>query len=310
MLKETELPPKTAFYNKLREEEMSAEDYSRASKVFKETGCINLLDYTELYVKTDTAILCDVFENFRRLCMSYYSLDSCHYISLPGFGWDVMLKMTSVKLEVITDIDVYTFIESNLRGGVTTINHRYFKANNKYLDDYDDLKPSTYAHYIDVNNLYGKGMELPLPTGNFRWLQQDEIDSLDIPKLNPDGDTSYILEVDLEYPSSIHDLHSDYPLAVQSRFISVTELSSHNQEFLQRNAEKFKSTGKLCLDLHHKDKYVCSLQTLQLLLLTRVASCSPTSGSTLRNDLLLRTNSSQISSNWRIMLYAESLSKA
>ena len=70
-----------------------------------------------------------------------------------------MLKMTGVKIEYITDLEMYTFIEENLRGGVTTINHRYFKANNEYLDDYDNSEPTSSLHYVDANNLYGKGTD-------------------------------------------------------------------------------------------------------------------------------------------------------
>ena len=153
---EKSLPPKEAFYNQLREEHISDEDYDRAKMVYERTGCETLLDYMELYVRTDALLLCDIFENFREVCLSYYSLDPCHYMSLPAFSWDAMLKMTGVKLEYITDIEHYTLVEKNLRGGVTTINHRLFTANNKYLDDYDPDKPSTYIIYIDANNLYGK----------------------------------------------------------------------------------------------------------------------------------------------------------
>ena len=264
VLRETKLPPKEAFYNKLRQEHISDVDYKRAHEVFKATDCKTLEDYSRVYVKTDVAILCDVFENFRNLCMSYYGLDCCHYVSLPGFAWDAMLKMTGVEIDYITDIDIYTFIEDNIRGGVTTINHRYFKANNKYLEDYDDSEPSTFVHYVDCNNLYGKGMEMPIPTGKFCWLDRSEIDALNIMKIDPDGDKSYLLEVDLEYPSHLHDWHNDYPLAVQSRMISESEISPYNQEFLKRNKEKFKSTKKLTPDLHHKTKYVCSIRNLQL----------------------------------------------
>ena len=264
VLSETKLPPKEAFFNKLQQKHISQADYERAQKVFEATRCRNLEDYTKVYAKTDVAILCDVFENFRNLCMSYYGLDCCHYVSLPAFAWDAMLKMTGVKIDYITDLDMYTFIEDNLRGGVTTINHRYFKANNKYIDDFDDSMPSTFAHYVDCNNLYGKGMELPLPTGNFGWLERQEIDSLKIMEINPDGDKSYILEVDLDYPAVLHDWHNDYPLAVQNRLILESEISPYNKEFLKRNKEKFKSTRKLTPDLHHKIKYVCSIRTLQL----------------------------------------------
>ena len=160
------LPPKEAFYSQLSEEHISDEDYYRAQSVYQVMGCKSLLDYMELYVKTDTLILCDVFENFRCLCLKEYGLDPCHYVSLPAFSWDAMLKMTGVEIEYIQDIDQYTFIEENLRGGITTINHRLFTANNKFLDDYDPEKPSSFINYIDCNNLYGSGMMKKLPIAN------------------------------------------------------------------------------------------------------------------------------------------------
>ena len=165
---EKNLPPKEAFYNQMKEEHISDIDYSRAKNVFNNTNCRTLLDYMEIYIKTDTLILCDVFENFRELCLSYYGIDACHYMSLPAFAWDAMLKMTGVKLDLITDIEQYTFVEENLRGGTTTINHRKFTANNKYLDDYNPEEPISYINYIDSNNLYGASMLRKLPVGNIR----------------------------------------------------------------------------------------------------------------------------------------------
>ena len=258
------LPPKEAFYSQLTEEHISDKDYDRAQRVFKTTNCKSLLDYMELYVKTDTLILCDVFENFRKLCLDYYGLDACHYMSLPAFAWDAMLKMTGVSLDYITDIDKYTFVEENLRGGVATINHRLFTANNKYLDDYNPQKPSSYINYIDCNNLYGASMMQKLPIGNFRWLDKEEIANLDIDKLDPDGDTCYILEVDLHYPAHLHNKHTDYPLAVEKKIIREEQLSPVNLEFLRINKEKFKPSTKLVPDLHDKVKYVCSLRNLKL----------------------------------------------
>ena len=68
------------------------------------------------------------------VCLKYYGLDPCHYSSSPGLSWDAMLKMTSVKLEKISDIDKYLFIEKGSRGGISYIAKRYAKANNKYMN--------------------------------------------------------------------------------------------------------------------------------------------------------------------------------
>ena len=219
-----------------------------------------------LYVKTDSILLCDVFENFRDLCLEYYGLDPCHYFSLPGFGWDAMLKMTGVEIELMSDINMYTFIEQNLRGGITTINHRHFKANNKYLDDFDDTQASSYIMYVDANNLYGVGLSSKMPIKDYRWLTESEIIALALLDIDTDGDYCYILEVDLHYPDNLHDAHNCYPLAVESKIIQESDLSPFNQEFLKEHKQKFNPTRKLCPDFKDKIKYVCSLKNLQFYL--------------------------------------------
>ena len=115
-------------------------------------------DYHDHYLKKDVLLSADVFEKFIATCLKFYGLDPCHYFSSPGLSWDAMLKMTGVKLEKISDIDKYLFIEKGLRGGISYIAKRYAKANNKYTNDYDPKKPSTFITYLDMNNLYDWAM--------------------------------------------------------------------------------------------------------------------------------------------------------
>ena len=82
-----------------------------------------------------------------------------------------MLKMTGIKLEKISDIDMYYFIEKGTRGKVSYIARKYAKANNKYMNDYDAGKPSTFITYLDMNNLYGWAMSEYLPYGEFKWIE-------------------------------------------------------------------------------------------------------------------------------------------
>ena len=107
-------------------------------------------------------LLTDVFENFRKTCLQYYSLDPCHYFSAPGLSWDALLRMTRIGLELITDIDQQLFIEKGMRGGISNITHRYAKANNKYMSEYNPERESSYIMYLDANNLYGWAMSQPL----------------------------------------------------------------------------------------------------------------------------------------------------
>ena len=93
-----------------------------------------------------------------------------------------MLKMTNVKLEKISDIGKYLFIEKGTRGGISYIAKRYAKANNKYMSDYDSNKPSTFFTYLDKNKLYGWSMSEYLPYGEFEWVEN--VDELDVMSIN------------------------------------------------------------------------------------------------------------------------------
>ncbi|XP_011861998.1 PREDICTED: uncharacterized protein LOC105558737 [Vollenhovia emeryi] len=154
-------------------------------------------------------LLADIFENFRDKCIVSYGLDPAHYYTLPGFTWDAMLKHTRINFELLTDIDMVMFIERGIRGGLSQCSGRYAQANNKYMHSHDPSKASSYLMYFDVNNLYGWAMCQPLPYAEFRWV--DDVAVFDFSAIASDSPTGYILEVDLEYPQSIHDEHTDLP---------------------------------------------------------------------------------------------------
>ena len=232
--KETKLPPKEAFYSKLNNEGISDKDYTHAQKVWRVFKMEHFQDYHNLYNETDVLLLADVFENFRNICIENYKLDPAYYYTAPSLAWDACLKMCDVKLELLTDIDMLLMVEKGIRGGVSMISNRYGKANNKYMGEstplrlminriiyitnlitrlkvpmiktsYEPSKPSKYLTYLDANNLYGAAMSMKLPTSGFKWMNKYE--------LNHWEKYPCILEVDLEYPKELHDLHNDYPLA-------------------------------------------------------------------------------------------------
>ena len=90
-------------------------------------------DYRDLYLKADVLLLADVFEKFINTCLEYYRLDPCHYFSSPGLSWNAMFKMTKIKLEFISDIYMYLFIEKGMRIGIFYIAKRYSTVNNRYM---------------------------------------------------------------------------------------------------------------------------------------------------------------------------------
>ena len=126
---ETSVPSKESFYSNLTMEKITETDYIHANIVFKTFKLNNLGDYHDLYVKSDTLLLADVFENFRKAYIKTYELDPAHFISLPGLAWQACLKKTGAELELLTDYDVLLMIEEGIRGGICHAVHRYAKGN-------------------------------------------------------------------------------------------------------------------------------------------------------------------------------------
>ena len=262
----TELPTKEEFYSILSDEHITDEDYQHAKNVWNTFKLQSMGEYHNLYLKSDILLLADVFENFRKTCLQYYKLDPCHYFTSPGLSWDAMLKMTNIKLELMTDIDMFQFIEKGMCGGISYIANRYGKANNKYMKEYDEKAPSKYIMYLDANNLYGWAMSQYLPTGGFKWMTEKQINKINLAQYNEDSNKGLILEVDLEYPKELHDLHNDYPLGPEKVKVTDDMLS----EYCKNIQKKFNiSTGlvhKLIPTLRNKEKYVLHYRNLQLYL--------------------------------------------
>jgi hypothetical protein len=263
---ETSLPPQRVFYNDLDGKIVSDQDYVHAQRVWDIFSIQNLGQYHDLYMETDVHLLADVFENFRCLCLEMYGLDAAHFYTAPGLAWQAALKMTDVNLELFTDPDMHLFVEKGLRGGIAMISKRYAKANNPHLNDYDPEQPSNYLMYLDANNLYGWAMSQPLPTHDFCWLTPEEKENLDVNAISQDGDTGYVFEVDLNYPMTLHDSHSDYPLAPESFKIEPEMLSNYQKELLTKLGMKEGSSIKLVPNLFDKENYVVHYRNLQLYL--------------------------------------------
>ena len=232
-----QLPPKEAFYSKLSGEGISDDDYKHAHAVWDEFGMKTFKDYHDLYNVSDVLLLADVFENFRDVCMKNYQLDPAWYYTAPGLAWDAALKKTGVELELLSDPDMLLMFEKGIRGGISMISNRHGKANNSYMgDEYDDKRATKYITYLDANNLYGWAMCKPLATHGFKWMDDDELTSW--------KKHTCILEVDLEYPKQLHDLHNDYPLAPERLVLGKVE--------------------KLMPNLNDKTKYVLHYENLKL----------------------------------------------
>jgi hypothetical protein len=132
------LPDINEFYSKLNKSNCSSEDYKQAQLVWNKFNCKNLLDYHNIYLKSDVLLLSDIWLNFTQVCYKNYGLDVSYYYTAPGLSFDAMLKETDIKLELFTDIEMYNMSEKGIRGGISQISHRHAKANNKYMSTYDN----------------------------------------------------------------------------------------------------------------------------------------------------------------------------
>ena len=240
----TSLPSKEFFYSNLNMENIDDIDYRHGNNVFKIFKLKNLGKYHDLYFQSDTLLLADVLINFRNTCLKVYELDPAHFLSLPGLAWQARLKKTNIKLELLTDYDMLLMVEEAIRGGICHAIHRYAKTNNKYMKDYDENKASSYIQYLGANNLYGWAMGQKLPVNGFKWIEDtSEINEEFVKNYDENNNNGYILEVDVNYPKKLHDLHSDLP-------------------FLPRRM-KIEKCEKLVCNLLNKKKYVVHIKSLK-----------------------------------------------
>ena len=138
-------------------------------------------------------------------------------------------------------------VEEGIRGGICHSIHRYAKANNKYMKNYNNNEKLSYIQYIDAHNVYGWAMSKKLPVNGFKWIGNNEtegslINEDFIKNYDENNDKGYIFEVDIKYPKGFYELHSDL-------------------QFLSERME-IKKYKKLVCNLFNKKKYVAHINTL------------------------------------------------
>ena len=261
-----ELPPRECFFSSLTQTGVSPEDYEHGRAVYEVFECQNMLDYCELYCHLDTVLLLEVLCDFRATIFKEFGLDSTRYISIPQLAYDCMLKTLDKPIGGMGDAEMILMCERNIRGGVSYINERHVQ-----LSDYQDCEATVQDQllYTDANNLYSVAQSAPVPCGDFEWCADDTLEQLKVDILSApvEGETGYILEVDLTYPAELHEAHASMPLAPEQEELTFADLSPYSQRCLihlqgESRARKYKSK-KLCSTLRDKKKYVVHFRNLQ-----------------------------------------------
>ena len=153
-----------------------------------------------------------------------------------------------------------------MRGGISYIANRYGKASNKYMKEYNEKAPSRFVMYLDCNNLYGHSMSQLLPYSGFRWLTDKKNKQIHLGKYKADGKKGLILEVDLEYPRELHDMHNDYPVCPEKVKVSNDILSGYCKKIAEKYKISIGLVSKLIPTLRDKKEYVLHYRNLQLYL--------------------------------------------
>ena len=152
--------------------------------------------------------------------------------------------MTEVKVELLTDVDMFLIVEKGIGGGIYHAIHRYAKADNKYMKNYDKNKESSYIQYLDANILHGWALSQKLAVDGFKWKKNMLKFNEDFIKNYDEGSNKgHILEVDVKYPKRLHNLYCGLPFLPE-----------------RINIEK---SNKLVCNLYDKKEYVAYIRTLK-----------------------------------------------
>ena len=193
---------KEKFYSDLNIENMGENDFEHAKNVWNtfEKKQKNLGNYHDLYDQCEVFSLSDSFET----CYNIYDLDSAHFYSAPGLTWIVVLKITNIKLELLTGFDMLLIVESGIRCGICCSVLCNAKANNEYMKNYNENKESSNITYLNKNIFYGFAMSQRLLIDEIEWRKPEHINEDFIKNCNDQNKVGYIFQVDLEQLSCLH----------------------------------------------------------------------------------------------------------
>ena len=116
----------------------------------------------------------------------------------------------------------------------------------KYMNNYDKKIDSSYIEYLDANNLYGWAMSQKLPVNGFKWVKQKKLSKFNedfIKNYDENSNKGYFLEVDIDYPKELFNLHKDLPFLPERKKVEKVE--------------------KLICSIENKEKYVIHIRSLK-----------------------------------------------
>jgi hypothetical protein len=210
----TDPPPREAFTDLINGQTLSQEEYEKTFlKVWHDLKMKNMYDYYLYYCTLDVLNLSNWIRYYSITVHQEFDIWPFYYLTAPALSFNSALKYSGVELELLSSVNKYQFIQKNVKGGITSLNKSYFKANNKYLPDYDATKASSFVYDCDYNSMYATVLSMNLPHSNFRWGNPLLFEAPDvILGWHPSCETGAFLSVDIVYPKKLHLMHNQMPL--------------------------------------------------------------------------------------------------
>ena len=228
------------YFSTLKQSYPDFEEIMRTQAIIAKNRIINLKELTMLYKKNDVLLLTDIFQNYIDTYKKAYGINPLYSCTTPSLTWKAGLKMTRVKLDYITDDKVRLLLENNMRGGPSAcMGNRYVKRGERKI------------LYENLNNLYGWNMSQNLPTGDFGKLKVTRSSLKTILRTPDNYEHGFLIECDLEYPSSIHEKTKHFPFLPEKKTVKVEDFSPY---MTTNKPEKYKSTEKLIMDQTNKQR--------------------------------------------------------
>ena len=139
----------------------------------------------------------------------------CTWISMES-----LFKKDRSKIRINNNYDMILMLEKGIRGGICQASHRYAKANNKYMKNYNKNVESSYTEYLDANNLHGWAMSQKLPVNDFKWVKKEELSNFNadlIKNYDENSTIGYFFKEDIDYPKKLFNLHKDLLFLSESK---------------------------------------------------------------------------------------------
>ena len=254
-LNETSLPPKEAFYSKLKQSCITDNEYKQAIDCWKDTGCETMKDYMMLYLKTDVLLSVDVFERLRDKCLEYYEIDPCYTYSTPVLTWLCGLKYTNIRLNYYKEktVNNYDTIQNGIRGGLASVlGDCHVKCMNKQIDP-EYRGKENYLKYLDFNSLYASAMAQALPTDEIKVCDGNDPGTGFADYTQSSSTRGYIYTIDVKYNDELKQKTKKYPFFPEKTKAIIDQFTDYQNE---NEKKEHKPNEKLMLKLTDKNEYV------------------------------------------------------